>query len=251
MAERDWQEIWSSTKIDLDQDKKRLNDLESSLRWRRMERLLSNHFGSIEGLKTIEVGSGLGDFSLFFSQRGAEITLSDYSTEALAKGKERFQAHGRRANFVLADMLDVPDELKGKFDVSFSLGLAEHFQGEDRFKIISAHSEVLRPGGLAFISVPYRYSFLYRIWMSTRKRKGDWEYGLEIPFSRTEITELSERAGLKSLPCITSSFFSDWQAFFPHHRIRRLLPSKQDQPSILDAFAYALVYVGEKPKIRE
>jgi ubiquinone/menaquinone biosynthesis C-methylase UbiE len=211
-----------------------------------MRRLVEQRLGSFDGLKSIEIGAGLGDFSLLLNWAGADTTLSDYSDEAISKAQVRFREHGATAQFVKADMLNAPSTLSDAHDISFSLGLAEHFEGNDRYRIIEAHARVLRSGGLTFISVPYRYSFPYRIWMAYLIWRDKWPYGVEIPFSKREIRELAEQSGMTTVGFIQSSFWADVQTFFPWLRIRRLLPRKINRPSVLDRFGYALVYVGAR-----
>lgn len=246
MTKHNWQKIWAEHNISIQDDKKRLESELLTIRWREMEALIKKHFGSFQKIKTIEIGAGLGDFSLLLSWQGADTTLADYSEEAIRKARARFKAHRATANFVKADMLKVDQSIIGKFDISFSLGLAEHFKDQERYKIIQAHAKVLRKGGLTFISVPYRYSFLYRIWMARSIKRGDWQYGLEIPFSKKEIKTLAEQAGLVTIGFIQSSLWADWQEFFPKFRIKKFLGWKINKKSIFDKFGYALVYVGEK-----
>ncbi len=249
MAKSDWQKIWAEQNIDVAADQKRLTEEKQTLRWQKMERLIKQYLGDFKNLKTIEVGAGLGDFSIILNELGAKTTLSDYSEEAIAKAKLRYQAHGLKADFEMADMLNVPDKLKNKFDLSMSFGLNEHFSGEDRYKITAAHAEVLRPGGLTFMSVPYKYAPHYQFWMRRSIKKGVWLYGLEIPFSRTEIRQLAEKAGLNTVAMFHSSFLGDVARFFPLPRaVRRLLNNHLEKANPLNRWGYALVYVGQKPK---
>lgn len=246
MAKQDWQKIWKEYSVDVDEDRARLLKEKQTIRWAEMKQYIDAELKGLKGLKTIEVGSGLGDFSLLLSWEGAKATLADYSEEALAKAKARFFAHKASADYILADMLNVDDKLKGKYDISFSLGVAEHFENQDRLDIINAHAEVLRKGGLTFISVPYRYSFPYRIWMSRSIKRGDWQYGLEIPFSKHEIKQMAEDAGLETLGFIQSSFWDDVSNFFPRLRTRKLFGKDPTKKRLIDRFGYALVYVGKK-----
>jgi SAM-dependent methyltransferase len=246
MAKKDWQKIWKNYNVEIDKDNLYIKKEKQSLRWKEMQNIIEDNFGSIEGLKTIEVGSGLGDFSLLLNKEGAKTTLADYSEEALRKAMTRFKAHKSQAEFVKANMLNVPKEYKEKYDISFSLGVAEHFEDGDRFKIINAHSEVLKKGGITFISIPYRYSFIYRLWMYRSKKRGDWPYGLEIPFSKREIKALAEESGFKTICFIQSSFWSDLSNFFPKPIINRIAKNKKEKKSILNKFGYVLVYVGIK-----
>lgn len=246
MAKQDWQKIWADQKTDLTVDKKRLKEEMATLRWRSVQGIIEEKLGNIKSLNTIEVGAGLGDFSIIFNWFGGKTTLADYSEEAIEKARARFKAHGLDAEYVLADMLDVDKTLQNRFDVSFSLGLGEHFSGDERAKIIAAHAKVLRKGGLTFISVPYRYSPAYRIWMRSMIRHNSWSYGLEIPFSKKEIKRLAEASGLRTVGFVQSSFLGDWDRFFPKHRIKRIFNNRLEKKSVLNNFGYALVYVGEK-----
>ena len=246
MAKQDWQKIWAEQKIDLATDTKRLKEEIATLRWRTIQSMIEKELGDIKKLKTVEIGAGLGDFSIIFNWLGANTTLTDYSEEAIDKAQARFKAHKLDAKYVLADMLNVDKELRDKYDVSFSLGLGEHFSGNDRAAIIAAHAHVLKKGGLTFISVPYRYSPAYRIWMRGMIKRDSWSYGLEIPFSKKEIRELAEKADLETVGFVQSSFFGDWDRFFPRHRVKKLLGHKIEQKSVLNNLGYALVYVGRK-----
>jgi ubiquinone/menaquinone biosynthesis C-methylase UbiE len=246
MAKKDWQKIWDKYQVDINKDNLYIRKEKNSLRWKEMEKILKENFETIDNLKTIEVGSGLGDFSLLLNKEGAKTTLADYSDEALSKARVRFKAHGCNAHYVLANMLDVPDKYRNKYDVSFSLGVAEHFENKDRFKIINAHGQVLKKGGLTFISVPYRYSFIYRLWMYRSIKKGDWPYGLEIPFSKKELKSLAEQSGFKTIGYIQSSFWSDLSNFFPKPIINKFVRNKKEKQSLLNRYGYVLVYVGIK-----
>jgi SAM-dependent methyltransferase len=246
MAKDDWEKIWADQAISVADDQARLSEETNTLRWVQMVAIIQKYLGDIAELNVIEVGAGVGDFSIILNQLGARTTLADYSPEAIEKAKKRFKAHGLTADYVLADMLNVPSGLRDKFDMSFSLGLGEHFDGQHRADIIAAHAQVLRPGGLTFISVPYRYSPAYRLWMRSMIKHDSWAYGLEIPFSKREIKALGERAGLESLGFIQSSFFGDWDRFFPRHHVKKIFGHKIEQKILLNNLGYALVYVGRK-----
>jgi SAM-dependent methyltransferase len=217
-----------------------------TVRWRGIQRFIASHVPQIAPLSSIEIGAGIGDFSLLMKKAGFQVTLADYSPEALVKAEARFAAHGFGGQFVQADMLNVPNNLRNRFEISMSFGLAEHFRGQERLEIIKAHAQVLKTGGLAFISVPYRYAFHYRHWMSQCIKNGTWPYGIEIPFSRTEIRRLAETAGLRTLGFIQTGFWADAANFFPYSRWRRRLEKLTGRARFMDRYAYALVYVGQR-----
>src|SRR2546427_133359 len=82
-----------------------------------------------------------------------------------------------------AHLFELPDDLRNAFDLSMSYGLCEHFLGERRRGVVAAHLEVLRPGGLALLGVPNRFSPVYRLWMKALTARGSWPLGTEVPFS--------------------------------------------------------------------
>lgn len=246
MAKQDWEKIWAEQELDLGTDRERLAGETRTPRWQRMTALIRERLGSLDQIRTIELGAGFGDYSLLLRQNGAQTTLADYSPQAITKAESRFAVHGLDADFVLADVLEAPRELEDAFDVSFSLGVAEHFEGAPRQGIVSADARVLRPGGLTFISVPYRFSPTYRVWKRGLEKAGNWSYGLEVPFTRREIARLGEAAGLETVGFIQSSFFTDWDTFFPKHRVQKVFDRWMYRPTVFDRMGYALTYVGQR-----
>ena len=64
------------------------------MRGRKILAYINKHLGNSRGIKTIEVGSGLGVYSFIFALRGVEAALMDYSQEALSLAEENFIAGG-------------------------------------------------------------------------------------------------------------------------------------------------------------
>jgi 2-polyprenyl-3-methyl-5-hydroxy-6-metoxy-1,4-benzoquinol methylase len=94
------------------------------------------------------------------------------------------------AKFLKHDALVLPVDLLGKYDISMSFGLAEHFRGVERTKIIKSHFDVLKKGGMAFISVPNRYNPPYRLSKFFAEHVNRWRVGAEIPYSRKELGDI-------------------------------------------------------------
>lgn len=242
-----WGHVWSHVDFDLTKDRVRVAAEEKSKRWAFMTRELRERFPKLAGLRSIEIGSGIGDYSLILAKLGTQVTLLDYSDEALRQAKLRFEAHGVRAEYVQADLLgQLPKSLVGKFDISMSFGLVEHFEGRDRLKVVTAHRDLLKPGGVTFISVPNKLSLPYRYWMARRKKAGEWEYGLEIPFSRSEIVELAKFAGLKDIKVMSTPVLADLDNFIFSGRLRRLVRNTQVSSPIDNILGYALVLAGKR-----
>lgn len=237
----DWDRQWQGEPLDLDAPRAEAR----TLRWRAQERLVRELFGSFEGLRAIEIGSGRGLNALLFAERGARVTLLDLSPIALEQARQLFEAHGLPVETVQADVFDLPAELHGQFDVSMSYGLCEHFLGERRRLVVASHLQLLRPGGLALLGVPNRFSPVYRLWLKTLMLRGTWPLGTEVPFSVRELRELAEQSGGVPL----KPRFGSFAGSLVNHGVnqvlfklgRRGLPVPQLRVPLLDRLAYELL----------
>lgn len=220
-------------------------------RWRAQERLIRSRFGGFDGLEVVELGAGRGLNALLYGQRGARVTLVDLSTFVLEQAGELFGRLGVEAELVEGDVFDLPELVRDRFDVSMSFGLAEHFLGERRRKVVAAHLEALHPRGLALLGVPNRYAPAYRLWMAALKARGTWPLGTEEPFSARELAELARKAGGRPLEPEYGSFVGSLvnhgvnQALFKLGR--RGLPVPQLRLPFLDRLAYELLLPVVRP----
>jgi SAM-dependent methyltransferase len=218
---------------------------ERTPRWRAQERLVREHFGSFEDLQVVELGAGRGLNALLYGRRGARVTLLDLSTLVLDQAKQLFEAHGVEPTLVEGDVFDLPARIRGRFHVSMSFGLCEHFLGERRAQVVAAHLEALRPRGLAMLGVPNRLAPVYRLWMGALKRRGTWPLGTEEPFTPAELADLARRAGGAPL----QPEFGSFAASVVNHGVnqalfklgRRGVPVPQARVPMLDRFAYELL----------
>jgi SAM-dependent methyltransferase len=248
-AERtaDWDAQWTSEPLDLEAPRREAR----TPRWQTQERLVRERFGAFEGLRAIEIGSGRGLNAYLFAERGARVTLLDQSSVALEQARELFDAGGVPLETIQADLFDLPDELRGEFDLSMSYGLCEHFLGERRLAVVRSHLELLRPGGLALLGVPNRFAPAYRLWTWTLMRRGSWPLGTEVPFSAGELRELAKRAGGEPL----EPHYGSFAASIVNHGVnqalfklgRRGLPIPQMRLPIVDRLAYELLLPVLKP----
>lgn len=243
-----WDSIWERTVFDLDTDRKRLKNELSEKRWRVIERHLVKRFGTLTNLSIVEIGAGIGDYSLLLAQNGANVTLLDYSDKALALAKNRFASHGLPANFIQTNIFESYSDFSNQFDVSMSFGLVEHFTGPDRTKIFLAHKEVLNTNGLTVISLPNALCLPYRYWKYQAQRHQTWEYGLEIPFTRNEVYRIARTTGIKIHTLSGSSFFESIYNFLLKNRLPQIKNSLSFESFLDDYFGYALTLIGEREK---
>jgi SAM-dependent methyltransferase len=247
-TEARWDELWSAEPFDPAAPFAE----ERTPRWRAQERLVAGLFGGFEGLRAIEIGAGRGLNALLFARRGADVTLLDRSPVALEQARRLFGEHALPVTLREADLFELPPDLLGSFDVSMSYGLCEHFLGERRQRVVAAHLEVLRAGGLALLGVPNRYSPVYRLWMKALTARGSWPLGTEVPFSPSELAGLARAAGGEPL----EPRFGSFAASVVNHGVnqalfklgRRGLPVPQLQVPGLDRLAYELLVPVVRPE---
>ncbi len=220
-------------------------------RWRAQERIVRERLGGFEGLTAIEIGAGRGLNALLYARAGASVTLLDLSEVALEQARWLFDAHGLPVETVRGDVFDLPQELRGRFDVSMSFGLCEHFVGERRREVVCAHLAPLKPGGIAMIGVPNRLAPVYRLWKGVLTRRGTWPLGTEEPFTAGELSRLVSACGGKPLPAAYGSF----AASLVNHGVNQLLhklgrrPLRVPQARVpgLDRLAYELLVPAVAP----
>jgi len=219
-------------------------------RFRSIVNRLEETFGAVGGLQTIELGSGRGDLSALLARLGAEVTLLDRSEAALEEARWRFQRIGMRATYVADDITGSMSAWRGKFDVALSLGVAEHFRGDDRTRVIRAHHDVLRPGGLAVISVPNARCLPYRLWKSYLEMRKWWPYGMELPYTVTELARRAKRAGFDRAETHCIGFWQSIGDYWGQTLLRRKI-DLWNRTSWLDGWmgAILLLFAWREPGI--
>ncbi|HUG77692.1 MAG TPA: class I SAM-dependent methyltransferase [Burkholderiales bacterium] len=255
-----WDKLWEHAPNRVRELMYNVSQAEHSVVWRAIRRAMEE-YGIRKDSSTIELGAGAGTVSAAFAKQGAHVTVLDYSQAALDTSATVFQSLGLMQASVLADALKLPAEMLGKYDVSLSFGMAEHFEGQDRLIIIKAHFDVLRPGGLAIISVPNLHCWPYRFWKWERELTGRWSFGLELPYTRRELADLCHRLGIRRYRVDGSPFFSSLNFVLPFARWKRSIDKrvlgdrrfdparvKPERPDRLGPYlGYALFLLAQKP----
>ncbi|HEV3234913.1 MAG TPA: class I SAM-dependent methyltransferase [Candidatus Dormibacteraeota bacterium] len=113
------------------------------------------------GTRLLDIGCGLGRHSFEAFRRGAQVTAADLDTTALAEVDKMSEAMveagqvppGSALKTAEVNVLDMPFD-DGSFDVVIASEILEHIP-EDR-RAMSEITRVLRPRGLAAVTVPRR-----------------------------------------------------------------------------------------------
>ena len=249
-----WDDFWKTSTFNLEKDKSVFRQGLASVCWKKIENIVISRYGSLENLKVIEIGSGRGEMSSLMASKGARARLLDYSSIALERARVLFNNLNLQADFILADCLDMPIELLGKFDISMSFGLAEHFDFPQRKAIFQIHKALLNERGICVIEVPNKYCLPYRIFKKVAESFGYWATGPEITFSRSELKRIALASGFKDCKILGSSFMRD-SFYYLFARImsrltnHRWIPdaSRFEIASFLDNhFGRSLVLIGMK-----
>ena len=242
ITKEEWDKVWLEREVSQKLIQKELD----SSRFKLIRSILERKFGSLSQLDVIEIGSGMGKGALALATLGANPTLLDYSEVALERAARLFQLCGLKPRLVNCDALQASQQITEKFDVCLSFGLAEHFSGEERWRMIEAHLNLIKEGGLVIISVPNRFCLPYLV----AKRVRNWQ---EIPFTKGELKDIAQKVGA----CDISVYGCDFVAFI-NDSITGLLGrvvKKLEQATLLpdvrlgfldSCFGYALLLSASK-----
>lgn len=240
-----WDKVWLDSRAHGDYRATIEKEIRS-VRWNKIVREIRAHFGSFNGLRVIEIGSGRGTMSLLMAAQGALVTLLDYSPEALAQARDMYQECNLSASFLQADIMHLPPDISGQFDISMSFGVAEHFSGPEQQQVFNAHRLTLAAHGMSFISVPNKRCLPYTRWKQQKEKAGTWEYGPETPFTPESLAAAGKITGFSSVEISGSSFIADLDRFTLHDLLKRL-HINPEIPTFLDnRFGYALTLFGYK-----
>ena len=100
-----------------------------------------------EGMKVLDVGCGIGRWSMEFARRGAEVTGVDISEEMVRLAGDNMRREGLKGSFSVnsIDEMDFPDN---SFDLLHCSSVLMHVTDPDKFKKCCSNMvRVVRPGG--------------------------------------------------------------------------------------------------------
>jgi SAM-dependent methyltransferase len=95
------------------------------------------------------VGTGLGDDAEELARRGFAVTAFDLSPTAIARARERFP--GSSVDYRVADLLDLPGEWRGRFDLVVEIRTLQSLPIGDRRAAATAIAGTVATGGLLWL----------------------------------------------------------------------------------------------------
>lgn len=157
-------------------------------------RRLSQFTGNLPSASLLEVGCGSAR-TLHYLERNlqAETCFAfDLSPQAI----QLTRAISPHFHSAVANALSLPLPA-ASVDVSFSIGLIEHFSREQAKAMMREKARVTRPAGVVAVMVPWKNSVYNLV---VRRAFGKfWPFGEEYPFRRRELAEMLKNIGLQDV----------------------------------------------------
>jgi len=135
-------------------------------------RFILRKMGDLRGKRILDVGSGLGESSVYFALRGAQVTATDISPGMIELTHRLAAHHGVRVEGIVsaAESLAVPADY---YDFVYAANLIHHLTDREAFfgQVVRA----LRPGGRFFSWDPLAYNPVINVYrgMATEVRSAD------------------------------------------------------------------------------
>jgi glycosyltransferase involved in cell wall biosynthesis/SAM-dependent methyltransferase len=146
-----------------------------------------------EGGRLLEAGCGAGQQSMGLARAGFhDLTLMDFSHEALGHARRWFGRLGVDAQFVQGDVLR---PAAPEFDLVFNAGVLEHYTFDEQVGFLRGMASRSRRFVLAL--VPNRLCYWYWIWRVRAGSAGAWPFGKEAPM--VDLQRVFEASGLTFL----------------------------------------------------
>ncbi|MBU1929912.1 methyltransferase domain-containing protein [Candidatus Micrarchaeota archaeon] len=143
--------------------------------------------------KVLELGGGTGGLSVrFLDYYKCNCTIIDNSCEAKKFFDKSFA--NKKLQYKRMDAFRLKE--KNKYDLVFSDGLIEHFEGKTQEKLIQVHKNSAKKNGFVILVVP-RKSKRYKVITKTMKALRLWNLGFEKPYSLQDLKILCKENGLK------------------------------------------------------
>ncbi len=116
--------------------------------------------GDVSGKSLLHLQCHFGMDTLAWAKLGAKVTGVDFSDKAIDLARSLSKELGIEADFVCADIYDLPENLKGKFDIVYtSGGILCWLPDLKRWAEIITH--FLKPGGFFYILEGHPFSCVF------------------------------------------------------------------------------------------
>jgi glycosyltransferase involved in cell wall biosynthesis len=143
-----------------------------------------------EGGGLLEAGCGAGEQSLALAGTGAfDITLMDFSTQAIKLARQCFASRGLDAQF---EVQDVSQPGVPEYDLVFNAGVLEHYSFDEQAGFLRGMAS--RSRKFVLVLVPNFQNYWYWVWRIQKSSQDSWPFGKEIP--AFDLGRVFDAAGL-------------------------------------------------------
>ena len=113
----------------------------------------------------LELGCGTGYINRWLYKRYKvnKITLIDSNKKMLNIAKQTLSDVSCKKEFIHKDFFNF--ETDGKYDIVHSQGVIEHFEPQDRHKLLTRHFSLTKPGGycIVYSPTPTKFYLFFRM----------------------------------------------------------------------------------------
>jgi GT2 family glycosyltransferase/2-polyprenyl-3-methyl-5-hydroxy-6-metoxy-1,4-benzoquinol methylase len=142
------------------------------------------------GGRVLEAGCGGGWHSLALARTGKyQVSLLDFSSEAIAYARRLFEQEQAPAEFIHADVLSPGEQ---QFDLVFSAGALRHYAPDRQADFLRGMAG--RSRGYVMALTPNSLCYWYWLWRVHKSGRGDRDAGREFPPG--DLAQAFETAGL-------------------------------------------------------
>jgi ubiquinone/menaquinone biosynthesis C-methylase UbiE len=144
-------------------------------------KFILSKMGSLEGKRLLDIGAGLGESSVYFALKGAQVTVVDISPQMVSRTLSLGRKFGVQLRGLVssAENLNLPSET---FDIIYAANTLHHVQ--NRASFFGQMRSALKPGGMFFSYDPLVYNPVINVYrrMATEVRTPD-----EAPLTTADI----------------------------------------------------------------
>lgn len=122
-----------------------------------------DELGDVTGKRLLHLQCHFGMDTLMWARQGAEVTGVDFSPVAIQEARKLRDELGLQARFVQSDVLELPGNLQGQFDIVLTYyGVLPWLPDLRRWGQVIAH--FLTPGGFFYVADTHPVAALYEVW---------------------------------------------------------------------------------------
>jgi 2-polyprenyl-3-methyl-5-hydroxy-6-metoxy-1,4-benzoquinol methylase len=128
--------------------------------------------GELRGKNLLDIGAGLGESSVYFALRGANVTTVDLSPRMVEMALNLGQKHGVKIRGIVSEGEDLRLQ-SGQYDLVYTANTIHHVQ--NRALLFEQMSRALKPGGKFFSCDPVAYNPVINVYrrMASSVRTAD------------------------------------------------------------------------------